>query len=70
MSYTRKLSLKLTTDGAIEHSGGDECHLLGTDQVPVPMSIAFVRGYRMLYTFIRYALSLSLSLSLFRIFYF
>ena len=36
----RKPFLKLTTDDAIDHSG-DERHLLGKDQDPVPMCIAF-----------------------------
>ena len=40
----RKPFLKLTTNGDIDHSGGYERHLLGTDQDPVPMCIAFVRS--------------------------
>ena len=39
----RKRFLKHTTDGAINHSGGNERHLLGTDRVVVPTCKGFVR---------------------------
>ena len=42
MSCRRKPFLKLTTDGGIDHSGGDEHHLLGTDRDPVPVCLTFV----------------------------
>ena len=35
--------LKLTKDEAIDHLGGTESHLLGTDPYPVPTGKALVR---------------------------
>ena len=48
MPYRRKLFLKFTEDSAIDHLGGNECHLFGTDQGPVSTCIAFVRDVCML----------------------
>ena len=42
MSWKRKPFLRLTTDGATDHSGGDERYLLVMDRDPVPMCITSV----------------------------
>ena len=39
----KELFLKHTGDGAIDHSGGNESHLLGTDRDLVPPCKALVR---------------------------
>ena len=44
VSCRKILFLKLTTDGAIDYSGGNEPHLLGTDWDLFPSCILFIRN--------------------------
>ena len=42
MSCRKKPILKLITDVTIDHSGGDERQMLGTNQDPIPKCMTFV----------------------------
>ena len=46
------LFLKLTSDGAIFHSGGNERHLLGMDQDLAPKCSAYVRCCKVVLDFL------------------
>ena len=41
----RKRFVRLTKDSAFYYLGGNECHLLGTDQDLLPMCKTFVKNY-------------------------
>ena len=45
MTRRRKIFLKLIKNGAIDHSGGNELHLLGKNLDQFPKCIAFARCF-------------------------